>query len=87
MSVPRGRHSGIDFDDRLNDLASWDAEIVPLEIDAPGPSLLRPRPEKSQAARGYEGRDHCHSPRLHVNLVPIHAIRDEHIRELRSSTA
>src|SRR5262245_48256772 len=32
MRVPRGRRSRREFDDRLDDLTSRDAEIMPLEI-------------------------------------------------------
>ena len=51
MRVPGGRNPGVELDDRLHDLASWDAEIVPLEIDASGSCLLGPRHVKNQTAR------------------------------------
>jgi hypothetical protein len=68
--MPGRRHPRAEFDDRLHDLASWDAEIVPLEIDAFGSCLLRSRHVKNQTARGDNRRYHHHSPRLHVDLVP-----------------
>jgi hypothetical protein len=43
MRVPGGRRSRRELDDRLDDLASGDAQVVPLEIDAPGSHLLRLR--------------------------------------------
>jgi hypothetical protein len=70
MRVPGGRDPRVEFDDRLHDLASWDAEIVPLEIDASGSCLLRLRHVKNQTARDDDRRYHHHSPRLHVDLVP-----------------
>ena len=41
----------VEFDDRLDDFASWDAEIVPLEIDAGDSCLLRPRHVQNHTAR------------------------------------
>jgi hypothetical protein len=41
MRVPRGRRSRRELDDRLDDLASGDAQVVPLEIDVPGAYVLR----------------------------------------------
>ena len=59
MRVPRGRHPWVEFDDRLDDLASGDAEIVPLEIDASGSCLLRLRHVQNETARD---NDHRHHP-------------------------
>ena len=52
MRVPRGRDSRVELDDHLDDLASGDAEIVPLEIDALDCRLLRPRHLQRQTASG-----------------------------------
>ena len=56
MRVPGGRHSRVEFDDGLDDLASRDAQIVPLEIDAPGSRELRLSRLKSQGARDDDRR-------------------------------
>ena len=81
MRVPGGRHPRVEFDDRLNDLASGDAEIVPLEIDASDSCLLRPRHVQNQTARDDDRRHYHHSRRSHVNLFPVAHIRDEAVRE------
>jgi len=65
MCVPGRCHPGLDFDDRLHHLASLDAEIVTLEIDASGSCQLRLRRLKNQTAHDDDRRDYCHSPRLH----------------------
>ena len=68
MRVPGRRRSRRELDDRLNYLASGNAQVVPLEIDAPGSHLLRLRPVERQAGCGDQRRD-CHeSSRLHVDL-------------------
>ena len=58
--------------DRLDDLASGDAQVVPLEIDPSGSHLLRLRQVEREAGCGDQRRD-CHdsnhSSRLHVNLL------------------
>ena len=59
MRVPGGRHPSVDFDDRLDDLASGDAEIVPLEIDAFDSCRLRPRHVQNQTARDDDRRHHA----------------------------
>jgi hypothetical protein len=69
MRVPGGRHPRVELDDRLHDLPSWDTEIVPLEIDASGSCLLRPRHVKNQTARDHDPHHHSHSRCLHMNLV------------------
>jgi hypothetical protein len=70
MRVPGGRDPRVEFDDRLHDLASLDAEIVPLEIDASGSCLLRSCHVKDQTAHNDDHRYHRHSSRLHLDLVP-----------------
>ena len=70
MRVPGGRHPRVEFDDRLDDLASWDAEIVPLEIDAFDPCPPCPRHVQNQTAHDDDRRHHHHSRRSHVNLFP-----------------
>ena len=75
MRVPDGRHPRVEFDDRLDDLASGDAEIVPLEIDAYDSCLLRPRHVQNQTARDDDRRHHRHSRRSHVNLFPLDMLR------------
>jgi hypothetical protein len=50
MAVPGGRRPGGEIDARLDDLASGNAEIVPLEIGAVEFRLLRPRHAHRQNA-------------------------------------
>jgi hypothetical protein len=50
MRVLGKRHSRREFDTHLDDLASRDAEIVPLEVVARDSRLLRPRHVQRQAA-------------------------------------
>ena len=71
MRVPGGRHPRVELDNRLDDLASGDAEIVPLEIDAFDSCLLRPRDMQNQTARDDDRRYYYHSRRSHVNPIPV----------------
>ena len=58
---------GAELDDRLDDLASRDAEIVPLEIDAPGAHVLRLPPVERQAGGGDQRRNGHDSSRFHAH--------------------
>jgi hypothetical protein len=69
MGVPRGRDPGIELHDDLHDLAPWNAEIVPLEIDASGSRLLRSRHVNTEGACDDDRRPY-ESPRAHVNRLP-----------------
>ncbi len=59
--------SRLELDDHLDDLASGDAQVVPLEIDAPGSDELRLRHVQRQAGGGDQRRDCNDSSRFHVN--------------------
>ena len=52
MRVSRGCRSRLELDNHLDDLASGNAQVVPLEIDAPGSHLLRLTHVERQAGRG-----------------------------------
>jgi hypothetical protein len=82
MRVLGKRHSRREFDTHLDDLASRDAEIVPLEIGALDSRLLRPRHVQRQAACGDQRRYRNDMSRFRVNLlvisVPAEVIRGRH---------
>src|SRR5271157_4179775 len=69
MPVLGELHSRVELHARLDDLASGDAEIVPLEIGALDSRLLRPRYVQRQTASNDQHR-YCHaSSRFHVDLL------------------
>lgn len=59
------RHSRVELDAHLDDLASGDAEIVPLELGAPDSRRLRPRYVERQTDSGDQHRDRQDSLRFH----------------------
>src|SRR5262245_40741842 len=67
MPVPGERHSRIEVNAHLDDLASGDAEIVPLEIGAFDSRLLRRCPLQHQTACDDQYRDRHDSSRFHVD--------------------
>src|SRR5207253_6275607 len=69
MTVLAERHPGGEIDAHLDDLASGDAEIVPLEIGALDSRLLRPRHVQRQTACGDQHRYRHDSSRLHVEKL------------------
>ena len=69
MRVPGERHSRREVDAHLDDLASGDAEIVPLEIGALDSRLLRPRHVQRQTASDDQHRYRHDSSRFHVDLL------------------
>src|SRR5215471_15441690 len=69
MSVLGKCHSRVDVDAHLDDLASGDAEIVPLEIRTFASRLLRLRPMQQQTADDDQRRCRHASSRFHVNLL------------------
>ena len=69
MTVPRGHHSGRRSDEHLDDLASGDAEIVPLEIGARDSRRLRLRHAQRQGACDDRHRYRDDSSRFYVNLL------------------
>jgi hypothetical protein len=77
MRVPGGGRSRRELDDRLDDLASGDAQVVPLEIDAPRSHWLRQRRVEHEAGCGDQCRD-CH------NASRFH---EDSFRPLRTSSA
>src|SRR5262245_30667042 len=56
MRMPGRRNPRIEFDDGLDDLASGDTELVPLEIDACDSRLLRSRDVQDQTAGDHDRR-------------------------------
>src|SRR6185312_2389911 len=69
MRVLGKRHSRREFDTHLDDLASRDTEIVPLEIGALDSLLLRQRHVQRQTACYHQHRYRHDSSRFHVNLL------------------
>src|SRR5262245_57841328 len=67
MPVPRERHSRVEVDSHLDDLASGDAEIVPLEIGAFDSRLLRRGHLQHHTADDHQRRDRHDSSRFHVD--------------------
>jgi len=68
MRVLWERHSRRKLEAYLNDLASGDAQIVPLEFETGESRLLRPRCVQRQTASGDQHRYRHASSRFHVNL-------------------
>src|ERR1044071_3613256 len=62
--------SGQDLDDRLDRLVSGDAEVVPLQIDAPGRRLLRWRRLQFEDGYGDQRRRGDDLSRFHLNPHP-----------------
>ena len=70
MRVPGGRQSRRDVDAHLDDLASGDAEIVPLEIGArESRLLLRRRQVQRQGTADDQHRCRHDTSHLHVDLL------------------
>jgi hypothetical protein len=65
MRVLRERHCRRKLEAYLNDLASGDAQIVPLEFDTSESRLLRPGHVQRQAASGDQHRYRHNSSRFH----------------------
>jgi hypothetical protein len=63
------QHSRRELDTRLDDLASGDAEIVPLEIGALDSRLLRLRHVQRQAASDDQHHYRHDSYRFHVDVL------------------
>jgi hypothetical protein len=63
--------SGSFISDPEDDLASGDAEIVPLQIGALDSRLLRQRDVQRQTASDDQRRDCRDSYRLHVGTLPL----------------
>jgi hypothetical protein len=66
MRVHGEGRSRVEIHAHLDDLASGDAEIVPLQSGALDSSLLRPRHVKRQTAYGEQHRYRDDSSRLHL---------------------
>jgi hypothetical protein len=69
MPVLGGRHARGNLHNRLDDLASGDAEVVLLEIGAIDSRLLRPRHIQRQTASDDQRRYRNDSSRFHVDLL------------------
>src|SRR4029453_777274 len=74
-----GHHARVDVNAHLDDPASGDAKIVPLEIGARDARLLRPRHVQRQTASDEQHRYRHDACRLHVysflTQVPIERMR------------
>src|SRR5215207_6722855 len=69
MAVPGGHLPGGDIYAYLDDLAPRDAQVVPLEIGALNPRLLRPRHVQRQTASDDQHRHRHDASRFHVELL------------------